>query len=152
MTERAAPTAVVTRVLPAKPDVVYDEWLDVDALTEWMCPRPARATRIELDPRVGGRLRIDIDEAGSQFYVTGKYLVLDRPHQLSFTWSCSTWTDPELESVVTVTLEPHGPAQTLMTIHHALLPPHVVAEHERGWAQIAKQLAAKLEVRSPTAA
>jgi uncharacterized protein YndB with AHSA1/START domain len=152
VTERTSPTAVVTRVLPATPQVVYDEWLNAEALAEWMCPRPARPTRIEVDPRVDGRLRIDIEEAGSRFYVTGTYLVLDRPHRLSFTWSCSTWANPKLESVVTVTLEPHGPAQTLMTIHHALLPPPLVDDHQRGWAQIAKQLAHKLQVPSPTIA
>ena len=35
--------AVVRRVLPAPPDVVFDEWLDPAAMTEWMCPRQARA-------------------------------------------------------------------------------------------------------------
>jgi uncharacterized protein YndB with AHSA1/START domain len=72
------PTAVVRRMLPASPDVVYDEWLDADAFAEWMCPPPARATKIELDPRIGGRLRIDIDDGGFMLYVTGQYVDLDR--------------------------------------------------------------------------
>jgi uncharacterized protein YndB with AHSA1/START domain len=56
--------------------VVYDEWLDPDAMTDWMCPRPVRATRIELDPRVGGLLRIDMDHDGHELSVTGAYLAL----------------------------------------------------------------------------
>ena len=144
MTEPSGTTALVQRLLPAPPEVVYDEWLDPSALADWMCPRPARCRGIESDPRVGGRLRLDIEEEGTEFYVTGEYLVLDRPGQLSFTWSCSTWPDPGLSSVVTVLLEPRESGQTLMTIRHTLLPPGLAVQHELGWAAIAGQLAAEL--------
>ena len=143
MTEARA--ALVERLLPASPAVVYDEWLDPDSLSEWMCPRPARATNIELDPTIGGLLRIDIEEDGVRFVVTGRYVELDRPRRLSFTWSCSTWPDPSVESLVTVTLEPHGEDnETLMTIHHALLPPGLIDRHQSGWVRIAEQLSAEL--------
>jgi uncharacterized protein YndB with AHSA1/START domain len=137
-------TALVRRVLPAPPEVVYAEWLDPVALADWMCPRPARCRGIESDPRVGGRLRIDIEEEGAEFYVTGEYLALDRPGRLSFTWSCSTWADPSASSVVTVLLEPREAGQTLMTIQHTLLPAGLAGQHARGWEAIAGQLAAEL--------
>ena len=79
-----------------------------------------------------------------EFCVSGEYLVLDRPTRLSFSWSCSTWPDPSLKSVVNVLLEARENAQTLMTIEHTLLPPRLVDQHERGWAAIARQLAAEL--------
>jgi uncharacterized protein YndB with AHSA1/START domain len=139
-----APAALVHRLLPASPGVVYDEWLDPDALSDWMCPRPARATNINLDPTIGGRLRIDIEEGGIRFAVTGRYVELDRPRRLSFTWSCSTWPDPLLESLVIVTLEPRGDNETYMTIHHTLLPPDLIDQHQTGWTRIADQLAAEL--------
>jgi uncharacterized protein YndB with AHSA1/START domain len=143
---RADPlVAVARRVLPAPPDVVFGEWIDPGAWAEWMCPRPARATRIELDPRIGGDYRLEIEDEGVRFDVTGRYLELDRPRLLRFTWSCSIWDDPTLESVVTVVLEPYGELQTLMTIEHVLLPPHLVLGHEDGWERIAGQLAARLE-------
>jgi len=132
--------AVVQRVLPAPPEVVFDEWLDPVSLSDWMCPHPARAVRIELDPRVAGRLRIDIEEEGSEFSVSGTFLALERPGRIVFTWSCTAWADPELESVVTVTLEPHGPGHTLMKILHESLPDGTRERHERGWNLIAQQL------------
>ena len=147
MTE--AQVAVVRRLLPVPPGVVYDEWLDPAALADWMCPRPARCRGVTSDPRVGGQLRIDIEEAGTEFYVTGRYLALDRPRLLSFTWSCSTWPDPRLSSVVTVLLEPRDGQRTLMTIEHTLLPPGLVGQHERGWAAIARQLAHELTAPAP---
>jgi uncharacterized protein YndB with AHSA1/START domain len=129
----------VQRVLPAPPAAVWEEWLDAEGMAEWMCPRPARPTKIELDPRPGGQLRIDIDDEGAELSITGRYLELDEPRRLSFTWSCSTW-QPPANSVVTVTLTPHGDKQTLMTIHHAKLPPDVLDSHQNGWALIGEQL------------
>ena len=149
MPDTPAPAAVVRRVLPAAPDVVYDEWLDPGALADWMCPRPARCRNVEAEPCVGGRLRIDIEDGGAEFWVSGRYLVLDRPRRLSFSWSCSTWPDPGLQSVVNVLLEPHDGGQTLMTIEHTLLPPGLTGQHQRGWAAIADQLAGEVAAAAP---
>lgn len=52
--------------------------------------------------------------------------------------------------MVTVLLEPREDGQTLMTIRHALLPPGLADEHERGWEAIAGQLAAKLSAGQAT--
>lgn len=136
--------AVVRRVMPAPPEVVYDEWLDPEALSEWMCPRPARPTAIECDARVGGRYRFDIDDEGTPMTVTGRYLELRRPALLRFTWWCSTWEATDPESVVTVTFDPYGDDATLMTIEHTRLRPDRCARHERGWTLVAEQLAAVL--------
>jgi uncharacterized protein YndB with AHSA1/START domain len=135
-----ARVAVVRRVLPAPPDVVFDEWLEPVGMTEWMCPRPARAVKISLEPSVGGALRIDIEDSGSSLYVTGRFIELERPRRLRFTWSCSDWADPSVQSEVTVILEDHGTDQTMMTIEHEQLPPGQVEPHQRGWDAIAAQL------------
>ena len=131
---------MVRRVLPAPPDIVYDEWIDPVGMLEWMCPRPARAVKISLEPSVGGPLRIDIEDSGSSLYVTGTFVELDRPRRLRFTWSCSDWADPSVQSLVTVTLAAHGVDETMMTIEHEQLPPEEVDNHERGWGTIAVQL------------
>jgi uncharacterized protein YndB with AHSA1/START domain len=144
MTTEETPAVVVQRVLSAPPDVVFDEWLDAEGMAEWMCPRPARPTRIDLDPRLGGRYRIDIDDEGFELTITGEYLELDRPRRLRFTWACSAWEPTDLESVVTVTFEPHGDGHTVMTIHHAQLPPKVVDDHRHGWTLIGDQLEGRL--------
>jgi uncharacterized protein YndB with AHSA1/START domain len=131
---------MVRRVLPAPPAVVYDEWLDPVGMLEWMCPRPARAVKISLEPSVGGPLRIDIQDSGSSLYVTGMFVELDRPRRLRFTWSCSDWADPSMQSLVTVTLTDHGADETMMTIEHEQLPPEQAISHQRGWGTIAIQL------------
>jgi len=132
--------AVIERMMPAPPDLVYDEWLDAEHMTEWMCPRPARPTRVVLDPRTGGEYRIEVDDEGFEFTIFGRYLVLDRPNRIQFTWNCSTWEPGTPDSVVTVTFEAAQDDQTLMTIQHAQLPPGLVNEHQSGWTGVAHQL------------
>ena len=90
-------------------------------------------------------MRFDIDDSGVMFFVVGKFLVMDRPHLLSFTWSCSTWPDPSVGSIVTVSLEANGDDETLMTIEHSLLPADLVDSHQHGWALISQQLETELE-------
>jgi uncharacterized protein YndB with AHSA1/START domain len=144
------PIALVERLLPAPCDVVYDDWLSVESLIEWMCPHPARLSEVELEPVVGGRFRFDIEDGGQRMVVFGQYLTLDRPHNIRFTWSCSTWLDPDHVSIVTVLLRPTADAQTHMTIAHELLPPGTDARHMSGWEQIAEQLAGCLATPRPT--
>jgi uncharacterized protein YndB with AHSA1/START domain len=145
-----AGAAVVSRLLPARPQDVWHEWVDADAMADWMCPWPARCLGVQLEPVVGGNVRIDIEEDGFRFFVAGRCAELDPPRRLAFTWSCSTWLDPNVESQVTVTLdavtldEPRC-AGTLMTIEHALLPPDLRDRHQAGWAAIANQLMIALQ-------
>jgi len=147
MTSQDPSAVIVRRVLPAPQAAVWAEWLDAEGMTEWMCARPARATKIELDPRPGGLLRIDIDDQGFGLSITGRYLELDAPRRLSFTWSSSAW-EPPADSIVTVTLEPHGADQTLMTIHHAKLPPDAFDSYRNGWPRVSDQLEAWLRRRA----
>ena len=53
MTEERTTSAVVHRVLPAPPIVAFDEWLDPEALAEFICPYPTRAGIVECRPRRG---------------------------------------------------------------------------------------------------
>ena len=133
------------RVLPASPSVVYDAWLDPEALAEFITRFPTRAGEIDVDSRVGGRFRIDMIDSDSVVHIVGEYLELDRPGRLRFTWTSTLGGG--FDSIVTVTLEPEGDDRTVMTIEHAQLPHDWVADHEKGWTRIALQLEAKLARR-----
>ena len=136
--------AVVRHVMPAPPAMVYDAWLDPHSLAEWMCPRPARPTTITCDPRVGGAYRFDVEDTETTLTITGRYLHLDPPRRIAFTWYCSVWGPGVPDSIVTVSFEPHGHNETLMTIEHAQLRPDLVDRHRNGWSRIAEQLTAIL--------
>jgi uncharacterized protein YndB with AHSA1/START domain len=120
-----APIVRVQRVMPAAPRVVFDQWLDPESLAEWMCPRPTRVVDLTVEPRVGGNVRFDIDDSGTSVLITGRFLAIDRPHLLRFTWSTSDWPDPMVVSVVTVAFEPIGEDQTLMSMSIPCCPRHL---------------------------
>jgi uncharacterized protein YndB with AHSA1/START domain len=139
-----APIVRVQRVMPATPEVVFDQWTDPESLAEWMCPRPTRVVDLIVEPRIGGDVRFDIEELGARFLITGQFLTIDRPRLLRFTWSHSNWPDPTVVSVVAVAFEPMGDDQTLMTIEHSLLPPAEFDDFQDGWAGVCDQLGAFL--------
>jgi uncharacterized protein YndB with AHSA1/START domain len=138
-------SAVVSRIMPAQPSVVYDAWTDPDALAEFMSPAPAVSAVVECDPRVGGRLRIDMIDPEGVVRIVGEYLELDPPRRLRFTWNTSLGGG--FNSQVTVTLQPHGSQETMMTIEHSQLPPQWTADHQQGWTRIAELLEARLAER-----
>jgi uncharacterized protein YndB with AHSA1/START domain len=140
-----APVARVQRLMPATPEVVFDQWLDRESLAEWMCPRPVRVVDIAVEPRVGGRVRFDVDDLGTRVLITGRFLTIDRPRLLRFTWSNSDWLDPTAVSVVNVVFEPIGDDQTFMSIEHSLLPPEEFDNFQNGWTLTCAQLVALLQ-------
>lgn len=141
-------TVRVRRVMPASPEVVFDEWLDPQSLTEWMCPRPSRVVALVVEPRVGGTVRFDVDADGVAVLITGRFLTIDRPRLLRFTWSNSNWPDPTMVSVVEVTFAPAGADDTLMSIEHSLLPTTEFDDFQQGWIDTFDQLATQLDARS----
>lgn len=107
---------------------------------------PYGAAEATLDLREGGTFRITMLSEGTSIEHSGRYLVIQPPERLVFTWE-SPYTGPE-PSRVSVTLRPH-PEGTLLTLAHERLPVEEVASHEGGWGQILDQLTALLAASSP---
>jgi uncharacterized protein YndB with AHSA1/START domain len=128
----------VERVLPARPEVVYDAWLDEGSLRKFMCPAPGQATEVAVDARLGGALRVVMTFPDRETEITGNFIALDRPERVSFTWR-SDFGDPE--SIVTVLFAPHGEDQTHMTIIHTLPPSSPDRGYQGGWTSIAERVA-----------
>jgi uncharacterized protein YndB with AHSA1/START domain len=132
--------ARVERVLPAPPDEVYAAWVDAAVLAEFVAPAPGTA-EVEIDPQVGGRMRIVMSFPDRRTEIEGEYLVLDRPHRISFSWRPLA---ARFDSVVTVAFEPHGDGHTRMTITHTRLPASWLDSYTQGWGLIAGQVEAVL--------
>lgn len=141
------PVVRVQRIMPAGPEEVFDEWLDPASLREWMCPRPVRCVTVDVEAKVGGAFRFDVDDEGASVLITGRFVTIDRPRRLEFTWANSDWADPTTASVVAVTFEPLQDDQTLMSIEHTMLPPEEYDSFHTGWIRTADQFAAVLAGR-----
>jgi uncharacterized protein YndB with AHSA1/START domain len=128
------PNLTFKRRLNAAPEKVYAAWTDSQKLIQWFGRVDAKpdTLRAEIDPRVGGRYRVNFNiEGGEYFEVGGIYREVVPNERLVFSWAW--YSTPERESLVTVTLKPDC-AGTLLTVHHKQLFDQAARDgHERGW-------------------
>lgn len=131
-------TASVTRTLKATPQAVFDAWTDAHQLQQWLCPEPGVVGEALCDPVVGGSYRLVMVFSHGTEEVTGKYLVVEPPYRLVFTWRSGGVADHETR--VSVDLQPVG-ASTEMTITHDRIPtPGARDALAPGWANVASRL------------
>lgn len=89
------PDAVrLERTFDAPAEAVFDAWLSPEVLRRWWPAGVDWETPVaEVDPRVGGHLRLVMrGPNGQEFGGSGEYLEIDRPRRLAFTW---TWDGHE---------------------------------------------------------
>jgi uncharacterized protein YndB with AHSA1/START domain len=132
----------VERVLPAAPEVVFDAWTDPASLRVWMPPGASTVADAECEARVGGAFRIVMIDDGGAFEHTGRYLELDRPHRLVFTWR-SLGTDLT-DTEVTIELAELDTGTRMVITHRGLPGAEARASHHDGWSGIADKLAQTL--------
>ncbi len=100
-----------------------------------MRPGNAEAIYVDLHPAVGGTFRIDTQtEDGRVVVHTGRYLEMQRPDRLKFTWNSSVLGDRSSQ----VTVEFYEQAgKCLMVLLHDLPPDDVIFEdHRKGWTTV----------------
>lgn len=132
----------VERNFLASREVVYACWTSPEALKEWHC---GTVSEVVMELRVGGEFRISFapGENGNGACVRGKYLEVNPPQRLQYTW---TWDHSKDEnSVVTVEFIELGDEETLVRITHEKLATEMSREgHTTGWKDcldgIGKQL------------
>lgn len=119
--------------LNARPETVFRFLTEPSYMRRWI------GLRIELEPRPGARLRIDINGIDR---VSGEILEIIPNRKVAFTWG---WEEPEGRlapgfSVVEITLTPDGDATILRLRHHDLRKEDY-EEHEKGWKHYLDRLA-----------
>jgi uncharacterized protein YndB with AHSA1/START domain len=130
MSATLAPAAVIVRRTIAAPaDLIFDAWLDPQALAEWMRPATIRRSEARVDPRVGGTYEVIMHGEKGPIPHRGVYQVIDRPKRLVFSW-VSPFAGAD--SVVTVDFRPIG-RSTEVIVTHEQLPENELGSHTRGW-------------------
>ena len=128
----------VTRRFSAAAERVFDAWLDSAMIGRWMFGRALRdeeIVRLTLDPRVGGRFSFVVRRAGEEIDHIGRYLELERPRRLVFTWSIAP--EPEDASRVVVEIVPTEDGCELTLTHELPTEWADYADRTRdGWAKM----------------
>lgn len=125
--------------IAASPETVFSYLVEPAKFTAWM------GVGAELDPRPGGRVRIDVD---GEHIAVGEFVTVDPPHRVVMTWG---WENnrsvPPGSTTVEISLKPHGRG-TLLHLRHTGLPDEKERRsHQGGWNQYTGNMAALLNRR-----
>ena len=129
----------IERLIAAPPDRVFAAWIDPDLVALWMSP--VGLATAEVEPWVGGRLRVTMIGGDVRIEHRGEYREIVPNRCLVFTWQ-SPYTGPD-PSLVTVRLEPSGTG-TMVSLIHERLPHDHVESHRNGWGSMLDRLAGLL--------
>ena len=134
----------VSRRIAARPDAVFDAWLDPDSVGHWLfSTADGVMERVEIDARVGGRFEIDERRGEALAEHFGEYLEIDRPHRLVFSFAAMRDAG---YTRVTVTIVADGDG-SLLTLVHEMDPQWADYEDRTraGWTKILAALAREVE-------
>ena len=138
----------LTRRIAASPEFVFRVWIDAKHLAEWWGPKCFTNPVCEVDPRVGGAIRIHMrSPEGKMFPVAGRFVEIDRPHRLVFTTAALDGEGrPMFEVLNTVifTAVDEGTEISLVARVTSTTPaaPQFLAGMSQGWSQSLDRLAA----------
>ena len=117
---------VVRRTIAAPAERIFRAFTTAELLARWMSP--VGHAEVEVEPRVGGGLRVTMVGGDIRIEHVGEFLELDPPHRLAFTWSS--------EHTGGV---PDG-AATDVILRHELLPASARESHAGGWGAMLDRL------------
>jgi len=149
MTSRPAAIAVQTFAVP--PERVYDAVLDPEMIARFMFGlllREETILHIHNEPVVGGAFSFKVRRTmqdGSEVEIdhVGRYLELDRPRRIAFTWNIAPAADG---STVVIDIAP-TPAACTLTLTHEMDPEWAdfVDRARDSWAKMLRVLAGLLD-------
>ncbi len=115
-------TVRVTHRFTASADRVFDAWLDPALIGKWMfgpALRDEEVLRIAVDPRVDGAFSFLVRRQGAEIDHVGRYLEIDRPRRLAFTWGIAGESADESSVQVEIVSRDDG---CELTLTHELHP------------------------------
>jgi uncharacterized protein YndB with AHSA1/START domain len=131
------------RVVGAPRDVVFRMHTEPAQLARWWGPAGFSAPSIELDLRVGGAYRIEMQPPeGDAFFLSGEFVEIEPPVRLSYTFR---WEDPDPDDrdnvVVFSLVDVDG--STAVTVDQSPFATEArLALHRQGWTDGLERLAA----------
>jgi uncharacterized protein YndB with AHSA1/START domain len=141
-------TLVMTHAFDAEPTRVFAAWSDPAQFAEWFGPPGMKITHCRLDLRVGGVWELTGEGLGTTRAISGKYLAIDPPRLLSFTWawheSGSLDTPREHETTVTLEFRSMGKRTELTLTQSRFRDTAGTANHRWGWTGSFEKLDALL--------
>jgi uncharacterized protein YndB with AHSA1/START domain len=146
MSAKASVNARVSRRFDEPAERVFDAWLSRAMIGQWMFGsgvRDEEVVRLSIDPRIGGTFCFVVERDGEEIEHLGRYLEIERPNRLVFTWVI---VGEKAGSRVLIDIVAHGQTCEL-TLTHELHPDwaHFIGRVEESWQQMLNALALTLK-------
>lgn len=130
-------TLTLERNFAYPPEKVYDAWTRPDALSQWMGPEAMTCADAEADARPGGSFRFPlVNPEGATHVAYGRYLEVNPPRQLIFTWAWEVGPDtPEgYEMQITLDFIAQNSGTRMILTQQGLRSAEARDQHSRGWS------------------
>lgn len=140
--------ARVSRRIDAPAERVFDAWLTRSMIDRWLfgpAVRDEEIVRISIDPRVGGAFSFVVNRQGQEIDHIGKYLEIERPRRLVFTWAVA---GEKTGSRVGIEIAPTASDLGCeLTLTHEMHPDWAsfVSKVEEAWTKMLEGLARAVE-------
>ena len=123
---------VLRRTLPAARERVFQAWVEAEAVQRWFQPMGLKLEAVTVNAQVGGDYRLDlVSPAGERTWITGKYVAVEPPKKLVFTWESSILGSRE--TLVTVEFLARGAQTEIVLTHERLGDDFMIDNHRAGW-------------------
>ena len=134
----------VIRRFAASAERVFDAWVDPERARKWLFTTPTgQIVRAEADARVGGAFVFVDRRDGEDTEHVGRYLELDRPRRLVFTFAVPKYSP--VETRVSIDIVPLGEGGCELTLTHDGVLPEWKSQTEQGWSGLLEGLARVVE-------
>ena len=134
MTERRVEVSCTIR---AQREAVFDAWLTPERMKRFLCAGDTHVREARVDPRVGGEFHIVMANDRGEYDHRGRYVEIDRPARLRFTWASAATDGQDTDVIVTFETVDEG---TRVTLVHSGLSESQAGRHEAGWRSILQKL------------
>ena len=132
-------TVNVSKTIHAPIEKVFDAWLNPKLLSKFMTPMPGMpASDVENDGREGGSFTIIMHAGDDKLPHTGKYLEINRPDKLVFTWASHSSLDDSRVTLNFTKIDDHETKISLSQVK--FIDEQARSDHEGGWSSILDKL------------
>ncbi len=127
-------TLTLTRTFNAPRARVFEAFTKKDAIQQWYGPEGFTVPSVAIDPRPGGKYRIEMHSPdGGVYVVVGEFREVKAPEKLIFTWAWLDGAGVGPESLVTLTFADKAGNTELKLIHSGFATAESRDGHEKGW-------------------
>ncbi|MFK8034659.1 MAG: SRPBCC domain-containing protein [Hyphomicrobiales bacterium] len=136
-TNQADLSVIIRKLVRGSPEQVFQAWTEPEQVVKWWGPADVSCSECQIDLSVGGAYKIgNLLPDGSVVWIIGKFLKVERPNLLSYSWQSGLQAEYEekTQERVTVRFVQRGELTEVIVEHCHISEAQTQRNHTLGWA------------------